>query len=209
MNCARAPALILLMIFCPASFSCSWLPDSIEKSVRFREKTTGLHKDNLEALLAAFNKIENNKTTRGFYEKELGFDVFSRRVKNVKIVGGVEAFQDIYGPNVFQQTSIEKLKDPKTTSEFNRFTLVKIPFVRITTEKDRIYFSKQETIRVGDEVWLSTMFYDDVVVYHAPKIEHIDEKETDFAFAQGLIEWLEKIAVGTGSIRKVLEALEK
>ena len=204
MSYARAPALILLMLFFSASSGCSWLIRT-----RTKTKTTGLFKDNLQLMLDTFNKVENGKTTVEEWEK-FGFPNWEKLGKerladNVEFIVGVPAFHAIYGPEVFRNLDPEKLKNPDTLSEFNRYRLVRIPYVKVKTEEDRWYISTKETIRVGDEVMLSTVFFDKTVIYHAPQVVRVNEKETDHAFAQGLIELIERLAGITDSVRDLID----
>lgn len=167
---------------------------------------TGLCKDDPDELLLKFNQIKNNETTRiglaalGF--KDLG------KTKNVRVFVGAPAFTEIYGSEVFSRMDPVKLTSMEFLTELNRFTLFKIPYRYIVIEEDRFYFTTKETIRKGDDLSLSLVLRDDVVIYHAPKHVKIDEKTTDSAFMQGFFEIIDKYGKFGSNIKSLVENLK-
>lgn len=166
---------------------------------QYKTKKTGLFGDDLISLMENFKKIENGKTGRTQLEN-LGFKTTA---DNVETFIGVNAFKEVYGVDSFRYSDPERLA--KLLPEFNRYTLIRIPFQDIRIKTDRWYFSEKSSIKTGDDVALSVVLYDDMVVYHAPQYIKINEKEVDSAFAQGLMNILENVSV----IPKIIDLFKK
>lgn len=192
----KSSLLILILLFLT---SCTI---TREESIK-----TGLLKDNPEDLLLKFNDIKNNETTKAGLA-ELGFTNLAK-TKNVRVFVGVEAFAEIYGKEAFSRIDSAKLISSEFMTELNRFTLFKIPYRFVVIEEDRFYFSTKEMIRRGDDMSLSIVLREDLVIYHAPKHVRIDEKTIDSAFMQGLLDIIEKYGGAGETFKDLVEKLRE
>lgn len=165
---------------------------------------TGLFADDPKALLAAFKKVKNNETT---YSQlgEMGFKILD--VQNIETFVGVPAFQEIYGKEAFRNVDATKLANKDFLNELNNYTLIKIPYFYTIKEEDRFYFTTQEEITTGDDISLSIVLLNDLVIYHAPRHVKINRKKSVSAFAQGFLDIFEKFAGISGNLKDLAEKI--
>ncbi|MBI2025127.1 MAG: hypothetical protein HYT03_03525 [Candidatus Harrisonbacteria bacterium] len=165
-----------------------------------KERKTGLFDNDLTRFLEHFQKIENGKTNLN----DLGVLGFDLRAHNIELIEGVDAFKTIYGPEAFRNIDPSKMRE--MLADFNRYKLIRIPYRNIVTVEDRFYFSTKEEIKTGDDVNLSMVIMDNqTVIYHAVQHLKINEREVDYAFAQGLLDIFEDLVTPTKAIKDLVE----
>lgn len=183
-----------LLIILPLLAACSVTKDSII--------TTGLFNDNLDAMLAAFDKVEQGKTTKGDLT-DLGFNLAA---PNIQHLPGPDSMKAIFGDMVFQSALNDKDKVESLLAELNHYEMYSIPYKEIESETDQIYFSNKETHREGVDVLLTFVLKDGVVIYRGKRHRAINETEKDYGFAQGLINTI-RDAAGIGNFARQIEKL--
>lgn len=169
-----------------------------------KDERTGLFGDDPKVLLMTFKTIKNNETTTSKLE-EMGFKILD--VQNVETIVGVLAFQELYGKETFRNMDVTKLANKEFLEELNRFTLIKIPYFYTIKEEDRFYFTTKEEITTGDDISLSIVLLNDMVVYHAPRHVKINRKKSESAFAQGFLELFEKFAGVSDTLKDLAEKI--
>jgi outer membrane murein-binding lipoprotein Lpp len=196
MRFARAAPIVALLVLS----GCVVTKESTVK--------TGLFNDNFQELSAAYEKVdqmERGKATRQEIEA-LGFN-FS--ADNVERVPGPFAFRRIFGENVFQNALSDYSKADVLLAELNQYKAFFIPYKDITTRTDRFYFSKKEIIRKGDDLLILIMFKKDVLFYADFQYVKIDSKESEGAFAQGLLDIIEKYGKFGSNLRDVIDNIRE
>ena len=155
-------------------------------SIVVRTKTetvqTGLFGNNREALLAAFEKIEEGKTTRG----ELTSMGFALSAPNIEIIEGAEAIRAIFGDEALR--NLDLAQPARYLNEYREYQLVTIPYRDLKTRTDRIYISTKDTYRKGWNSSFSIVLKGDTVMYRRERKVFVDTHEVDKAFLQGFIE---------------------
>ena len=149
---------------------------------------TGLFNNNLQAMMAAYQKIVPDLTTREEL-KNLGFNLDA---PNVKRLDGPRAMKQLFGDNFFQNAFVTKSKLEEFLIELNYYEMVIVPYQDITQISDRFYISDKETYKKGDDLNIYIVFKDDKVVYRAKNYTEIKETRTSEAFLQGLLDLFEK-----------------
>jgi hypothetical protein len=159
-------AFLLLMLGCTA--------------VNHQITKTGMFNDDLDAMMVAWGQIKRNETT--LHElQELGFDLDA---SNVQYWGGQEAVRQILSDEAFRNP--ERLD--AFLEMFSHYEMYDIPYIDMTSKKDRFYINKKNSERKGDEVKLSVVLKDGVVAYAGHRKVRVDEYGSDSAFAQGFLE---------------------
>src|SRR3989344_5232541 len=92
---------------------------------------TGLFKNDLVQMLAAYKEITPGKTTRDDLEK-MGI---KRGVENIRFFGGFEAYRNAFGEAASRE--LTPLKFGEYLKELERYTLIIIPFRDTTRTTDR------------------------------------------------------------------------
>ncbi len=168
---------------------------------------TGMFDDDINKLLVAYDKIRPGQ--KGSEIQALGFNF---EAKNVKQMPGPKAMVALFGPNVFQSALMDHSRLDKLLEELNHYKLVQIPFRDIVSIKDRFYFSRKESTRAGQDLVIRLVFRDDALVYRDKEYHKIDEKLSDYAFAEGFLEIMQKLeSVGSAAsgIKDLIDTFKK
>lgn len=171
---------------------------------RHEEEKTGLFENDFDKMLAAFEQVEQNKTTRADLEG-IGF---LANAPNVKHLPGAEGMKEIFGEQCFDTALRDKNNIQPLLEELSHYEMVIVPFKNIIEEKDRIYFSTQETDTEGKDASLLFVIKDDLVVYKTKRIINIDKHESEHAFAEGVLSFLEKFGGGIGKLYDLIKKLK-
>lgn len=176
---------------------------------KVNEVKTGLFGNDLEKLSAAYERVdqlERGKATRKDVEKILEIEFQKRLPSNVERVPGPQTFRRVFGDNVFHGALAELTNKPDDIAlqkkikellfEMNRYRAYFIPFKNITAVSDRFYFSRKENHRQGDDLSIVIVFRNDgkndVLFYGDYQYVKIDSKDSESAFAQGILEILQQ-----------------
>lgn len=191
-----APLLFLISVGCTTTRR-----DSVK---------TGMFGDDLGKLYKAYLIIDElkKKPTKKELE-EIGFKFDSQ---NVERVPGTQAFQDIFGADVFRG-AIGKPEDAKKLAEeYKHYYGIYIPFREIVEEIDRIYFTTQETHRTGDDFKIRFIFMrvdnEDIIQYMDCKKVRVDEHKSESAFAEGLVKIIDKYGKFGSNLRDLVDNLK-
>lgn len=170
---------------------------------------TGLFGDDINKIFEAYGVIDKcgpNPTNEKLKELKWNFDA-----PNIERVPGPAAFRRIFGDNFFQGAGSDLAKMKEALKEAEKFHAFFIPFKDIKVEKDRIYFSTQETHRSGDDLMIIFIFEKqdcgEVLYYKDMQYVKIDSHESESAFAQGLSEFIDKYGKFGSNIKDLSERL--
>ena len=192
---------IVLAILIPLSIGCTFTTSNVVK--------TGLFNNDLERLMAEFKKIEPDKTTRDDVIKA-GFRLDA---PNIESLDGPEAMKEIFTEQSFQAVLRDPEKLEAILKDLNRYHMVSIPYVDVTTDADRFYFSRKDTHTFGFKVTIKFIFKGDgsgrdVLIFRSKKYREINEHKTEYAFAQGFLDLAEKITGISGSVRDLTDSVK-
>lgn len=179
------------------------------------EVRTGLFKDDLKKLWEAY-QVVSQKDRGTLATEDLQGMGFRLDAPNVQRISGPPTFRKIFGENVFQGAlaetkdggSVESRTDA-LLKEMNRYHAFFIPYKYIVTEEDRIYFTTRETTQKGDDLLILFMFKNDKLVYCDYEYVKIDAKSSKSAFAQGLVEFIDKYGGFGASMNSVIEKIKE
>lgn len=143
---------------------------------------TGLFGNERGALITAFEKIKEGKTTLS----ELEHSGFSLTAPNVETIEGTEAIRAIFGDEALR--NLDLAKPAQYLNEYREYKLVVIPYRDLKTRTDRIYVSKKDTYRKGWDTTLSIVLKGELVIYRRERKVYVDTHEVDRAFLQGFVD---------------------
>lgn len=155
---------------------------AVKLKVQHQDVRTGMFGNNRSNLIVNFSSIQRGVTTTEDLEKS-GFKL---NAKNLRVVVGISAFREVFGPDVFRNFDYKELTE--SFPELNLYTLYEVPYKDITIVSDRIYWSKKTTTERGYDDMYSIVTKSNVVIYAAPRQVFKDTRNIDKAFAKGLIE---------------------
>ncbi len=173
-------------------------------STHHEEEKTGLFKNDCDKMMAAFDEVRQGTTTRD----ELTRIGFLSDAPNVKRLPGAEGMKQIFGEQCFDTALRDKNNIQPLLEELNHYQMIIVPFKDIVTEKDRIYFSTQNTDTEGKDASLLFVLKDDVVVYKTAEVVNVDKHESEHAFAEGLLNFLDKFGGGIGRLYELVKKLK-
>ncbi|MEK7192024.1 MAG: hypothetical protein AAB646_00720 [Patescibacteria group bacterium] len=167
-------------------------------------RKTGLFGDDLEKMMAAYQEIRPDQTTREDLER-IGFKL--KGVSNVEQSVGSDAIKAMFGSNVFQSAGTDKAKVDEFMSSMNDYEMFLIPFRDIVTTTDRIYWSRRDMFREGKDAAIIIIFKGNKVIFRGKRSVDIKEKVSDYAFGQGFLELIEKVATFSGNTNGLFDRL--
>ena len=175
---------------------------------------TGLFENDLQKLSTAYEEIEK-KPKGTVTSKDLATAGWDFKSANVRRLSGRTAFRRIFGDGVFQGALAEvtksgeedKSKVDALLKDMNQYHAIFIPYKDVKTYVDRFYFSTKETAQNGDDLLILFMFKNDLLVYCDYEYVKIDSKQSEGAFAQGLLELFEKFAGVADTVKDLAEKI--
>lgn len=178
-------------------------------STTFNTVKTEIFENDLERLIAEFNKLEPDKTTRDDIIKA----GFRPDAPNLDYLDGPEAMQTLFGEQAFQAALRDTEKLKAILKDMNRYHMIKIPYVDVTTDADRFYWSRKDTHTFGVKATITFIFEGDgtgkdVLIFRSKKYRKIDEKKTEYAFAQGFLDLVEKISGISGPVGDLSDSIK-
>lgn len=169
---------------------------------RHEEEKTGLFDNDPEKTMTAFEKVEQGKTTQEQLE-QIGFD---SGAPNVNRLMGPEGMKELLGEQCFDTALRDGGNILPLFQELSHYSVLIFPLRDVIEKEDRFYFSTKNTDTVGRDDKFVFILKDGVVIYKAPKLANIDKHESEHAFAEGLLNVIEKFG---GSIGKLYDLLKK
>lgn len=160
---------------------------------------TGLFGNDPEKILEISETIERNADqplTRAELE-EMGFDF---EAPNVQTASGAAALRTLFQEIVFQGA------DGGSAKEFSDYNAFIVPYLKVVTTTDRIYFSEKETFQRGEKLLVIVVFKQDTLCFFGVSYVNLDTYTSYYAFGEGLLTIIEspgKAAIG------ILEALNE
>lgn len=174
-------------------------------STHHEEEKTGLFENDCKKMLDAFELVkadEKNGATLEDLEK-IGF---SLDAPNVRRRSGIEGMKAVFGEQYFDTAGRDPNSAKPQFSVLGKYRMLTFPFKDIVTTEDRFYFSTKNTDTEGKDVALLFVLEDDKVIYKAAEVVNIDKHESEHAFAEGLLNFIEKFG---GSLGKIYDLLKK
>lgn len=173
---------------------------------------TGIFRDDFARLYSAYRQIGEMKQDN-ISRKDIELIGFNFNSPNIEHVSGVVAFRKIFGDAIFQHALEGKdaAEIKNLLHEMNQYYAYWIPFRDIKTMQDKIYFSRRNTSRSGDDLLLLFVFKqgagDDQLIYHDYNYVKIDSKESTYSFAGGLLDAIERY--GSSGANALIDAAKQ
>ena len=174
----RASVAAALFVLVIAVVGCS--------AHRYTNIQTGLFDNDFQKMMAAYDKVQPNITKLSDF-KDLGFD-FNK--PNIQRISGHKALREMLGNDFFQSGFLSERKIEEITLLMNDYKMVVVPYQDLVEVRDYIYFSRRREELSGDDLKLTFVFKNDVIVYAARDYREVLEKRSDNAFMQGVFPWL-------------------
>ncbi|TSC89584.1 MAG: hypothetical protein G01um10143_74 [Parcubacteria group bacterium Gr01-1014_3] len=198
--------LLVFAMLIPLGIGCTITKTDVVK--------TGLFENDLEKISKAYEEIEK-KPKGSVATKDLESAGWNFKSANVRRLSGRTAFRRIFGEGVFQGALAEvtktgeedKSKVDALLRDMNQYHAIFIPYKDVNTYVDRFYFSTKETAQNGDDLLILFMFKNDMLVYCDYEYVKIDSKQSEGAFAQGLLELFEKFAGVADTVKDLAEKI--
>lgn len=169
-------------------------------------RKTGLFNDSLADMMIAYQKIQPDLTTRQDLN-EIGFKI--DKASNIEQSVGPDAIRAMFGPNVFQSAGTDKTKIDEFMKSMNDYEMFTVPYRDVITTTDRFYWSRKDMIREGKDAAVIIVLKGEVVIFRGKRYLDIKEKVSDYAFGQGFIDLLERVAIFSGNTNDFFDRLRK
>jgi len=151
-------------------------------SVAVSEVESGLFENRTEKIIAAYELLGREPITQEKL-KEIGFDLSA---PNIERIPGSTAFRRIFGDRVFNHgDGARKLNS--AIKEFSNYSGFVIPYRKMITTSDRIYFSEKTVRREGELLKIILLFRDDMLCYHELEYSKVDIYYSRYAFGEAIL----------------------
>lgn len=149
---------------------------------------TGMFNDDPEQILKAYSLVEEKSLVSGngqaITKSELETMGFNFKAPNVEELAGPTALLKVFGPYSFRNVHKKDERPGDSLKQLEIYHGFSIPYKRISTTTDRIYFSNQETFKKGEQLNIFLIFNGENLCYHQVQYVKIDTYYARYAPAE-------------------------